>query len=132
MRSCLRTLSVSLLVFTLALTPSAFAQQRHVVDPSVLSGAVTAQVAQQDAARASIHEALARPEVKDVATKTGVDLDRLQASVDTLSGASLDQVAAAADQVNRTFVGGASTVVISTTTIIIALLVVILIVVAAN
>ena len=127
-----RTLLVAMLVFTLALSSAAFAQDRHAVDPSVLSQTVTTQVAQQDADRAAIHEALNRPEVRDVAAKSGIDLDRVNASVDTLSGTALSQVAAAAQQVNHSLVGGASTVVISTTTIIIALLVVILIVVAVD
>jgi hypothetical protein len=127
-----RTLLVALLVFTLSLSSSAFAQDRHAVNPSVLAQTVSQQVAQQDANRAAIHEALGRPEVRDIAAKSGFDLDRMNASVDTLTGSSLAQVATAAQQVNQTLVGGASTVVISTTTIIIALLIVIIIVVAAN
>lgn len=127
-----RTGLVALLMFTLALTPAAFAQERHAVSPSALAQTVTAQVAQQDGDRAAIHEALNRPEVRAVAAKSGLDLDRMNASVDTLGGTALSQVASAATQVNQALVGGASTVVISTTTIIIALLVVILIVVAAN
>ena len=67
-----------------------------------------------------------------MATQSGFDLDRINASVDTLSGASLDQVLAVAQQANQSLVGGASTVVISTTTIIIALLIVILIIVAVD
>ena len=127
-----RTVLVATLMFTLALAPTAFAQERHAVSPSALAQTVTAQVAQQDSDRAAIHEALNRPEVREVAAKSGIDLDRMNASVDTLGGSALSQVASAATQVNQSLVGGASTVVISTTTIIIALLVVILIVVAAN
>jgi hypothetical protein len=127
-----RKLLVAPLVFTLSLSSAAFAQERHAVNPSVLSQTVTQQVAQQDADRAAIHEALNRPEVREVAAKSGIDLDRVNASVDTLGGSSLAQVAAAAQQVNQTLVGGASTVVISTTTIIIALLIVILIVIAVD
>jgi hypothetical protein len=125
-----RTLLVAPLVFMLALSSSAFAQERHAVNPSVLAQTVTAQVAQQDADRAAIHEALTRPEVRDVAATSGIDLDRLTASIDTLSGNALSRAAAAAQQVNQSLVGGDSTIVISTTTIIIALLIVILIVVA--
>ncbi|MBS1817006.1 MAG: PA2779 family protein [Acidobacteria bacterium] len=128
----IRTLLVTTLVSMLAVTPSVFAQERHAVNPSALAQTVTDQVAKQDADRATIHEALSRPEVRELAAKSGVNLDRMQASIDTLSGPQLAQVASAAQQVNQAFVGGASTVVISTTTIIIALLVVILIVVAAN
>jgi len=125
-----RTVLVATLMFTLALTPAAFAQERHAVSPSALAQTVTAQVAQQDSDRAAIHEALNRPDVRAVAAKSGINLDRINASVDTLGGSALSQVASAASQVNQSLVGGASTVVISTTTIIIALLVVILIVVA--
>ncbi len=127
-----RTGLVALLMFTLALTPAAFAQERHAVSPSALAQTLTAQVAQQDSDRAAIHAALNHPEVRAVAAKSGVDLDRMNASVDTLGGAALSQVASAAVQVNQTLVGGASTIVISTTTIIIALLVILLIVVAAD
>ena len=80
-----RTMLVALLMFTLALTPSAFAQERHAVSPSALAGAVAAQVAQQDSQRAAIHEALNRPEVRAVAAKSGLDLDRRTASIDAKS-----------------------------------------------
>jgi hypothetical protein len=127
-----RRVFVGLLMFVLALSTSAFAQERHAVTPADLANVVSQQVDQQDAHRAAIHEALSRPEVREMAAKAGIDLDRFDASVNTLSGDSLDRVASAAQQVNQSLVGGASTVVISTTTIIIALLVVILIIIAVN
>ena len=127
-----RQLLVALLVISLGLSSNAFAQERHAVDPSTLSQAVASHVSSQDASRAAIHDVLNRPEIRSIATESGFDLDRLNASVDTLSGASLDQVAAATGQVQQSLVGGASTVTISTTTIIIALLVLILIIVAVN
>ena len=126
-----RPLLIGPLVFMLALSSSAFAQERHVVAPSVLSQAVSDHASSQDADRAAIHDVLNRPEVREVAGKAGFDIDRLNASVDTLNGSALSQVAASAQQVNQSLVGGASTIVISTTTIIIALLIIILIVVAA-
>ena len=128
----LRTLLIAPLALALTMSSSAYAQERHVVDPSTISQAVASEVARQDAHRASIHEALSRPEVRDLAAKSGINLARVQASVDTLNGSSLAQAAAAAQQVNQTLVGGASTIVISTTTIIIALLVLLLIVVAVD
>jgi hypothetical protein len=125
-----------LLVLPLALlmvvSTSAFAQQQHAVDPAAIAGAVTQHVTAQDADRAAVRDALARPEVRDVASRMGVDLTRINAAVATMHGADLQQAASAAQQVNHALVGGASTVVISTTTIIIALLVVLIIVVAAN
>jgi hypothetical protein len=107
----------------------AFASDQHVVSPQQLAAAVSGVPAQQDSDRAAIHEALARPQVAAVAHKMEIDLDRVSAVADTLSGADLTQAAQAARQVNDQLVGGASTVVISTTTIIIVLLLVILLVV---
>jgi uncharacterized protein YaiL (DUF2058 family) len=110
----------------------AFAGQQHVVAPSQLATTVADQVAKEDANRAAIHEALARPEVQRVASSIGMDLTRAAAAVDTLAAADLERAATAARDVNQQLVGGASTIVISTTTIIIILLVVLLIVVVAD
>lgn len=127
-----RQLMVAPLVLMLALSTSAYAQERHAVEPSVLSQTVAGHVSSQDASRQAIHDVLNQRDVRDVAAQAGFDLARLNASVDTLSGAALDEVASAAQKVNQPFVGGASTITISTTTIIIALLVLILIIVAVN
>ena len=129
MRTLRQTL-VGSFVLVLGLSASAIAQERHAVDPAALANSVTQHVAAQDADRAAIHEALARPEVREMAGRAGIDLDRVDSSVDTLSGDSLDRMASAARDVNQALVGGASTVVISTTTIIIALLVIIIIILA--
>ncbi len=127
-----RFLLAALVCVVVASRPAFAAPQQHVVDRNQLTAAMTAQTASQDADRAAIHDALVRPEVKAVATRLGVDLTRLAAGVDTLSGADLDRAASAARQVTDQLVGGASTVVISTTTIIVILLVVLLIVVIAK
>jgi len=125
-----RQVLVVLLTVCLVVSVPAFAQERHAIDRSVLAAAVDRHVAQQDADRTAIREALARPEVQQVAQQIGIDLSRVNASVATLAGADLERTATAARQVNEALAGGASTVVISTTTIIIALLVVILLIVA--
>ena len=123
-----------LLVFPLAMlmmaSSSALAGQQHVVSPEQLATTVADGAAKQDTNRATVREALGRPEVQAVASKLGLDLSRATAAVDTMSGAELEKAASAARQVNDQLVGGASTVVISTTTIIIVLLLVIILVVA--
>jgi hypothetical protein len=129
MKTLTRFLAVTLVV--LATASSAFAQQ-HVVAPNELAAAVAGHVASQDADRAAVHEALARPEVRDVVSSFGVSLDRVDAAADTLSGAELAQAGSTARQVNQQLVGGASTVVISTTTIIIILLLVIILIIAVR
>jgi hypothetical protein len=121
------------LVWTLVILTAAspaFAADQHVVSPQQLADAIGQQVAQQDADRAAVRDALARPEVRDVAKKMNIDMDRVTTVADTLTGVELAQAAHAARQVNQQLVGGASTVVISTTTIIIILLLIILLVVA--
>jgi uncharacterized protein YpuA (DUF1002 family) len=127
--STARNLLVAPLALVMIASSPAFAGQRHVVDPSQLAAAVDQHVAQQDADRATVHQALARPEVQQLAAKMGVDLTRATAAVDAMSGPDLTRAANTARQINQQFVGGASTVVISTTTIIIVLLLIILLIV---
>ena len=103
---------------------------QHLVSPGQLTATVIDRVASQDASRAAIREALARPEVRDVATSMHLDLARASAAIEIMTGADLEQAASAARSVNQQLVGGASTVVISTTTIIIILLLVILLIIA--
>ncbi len=119
-----------LLLVVLTIPGSAFAGQQHVVDPGQLAAAVAEHSATQDADRAAIRDALTRPEVRDVATKLGVDITHMTASVDTMTGADLQRAAASARHVDQQLVGGASTITLSTTTIIIGLLLLILLIVA--
>ena len=128
LRGCLVVLLVCCLTFSIPIS----AQERHVVDPGMLAQIITEHAAERDADRATVREALSRPEVRRVATLLGVDAERLQASVGRLSGPDLQRASARAREVNQALSGGATTVVISTTTIIIILLVVILIIVAVK
>ena len=101
-----------------------------VAPAAALDALVAAQVRADDANRKIVQDVLGRSEVRDVAAKAGLDLERATQVVSTLSGAELQEVAAQAQRVDNSLAGGASTVVISTTTIIIVLLIVILLVVA--
>jgi hypothetical protein len=118
------------LVFLMAVSSQAFADQQHLVSPAQLATAVADHAARQDADRAVVHEALARPEVQRMAASMGIDLTRASAAVDTVTGVELERAADAARQVNQQLVGGASTLVISTTTLIIILLLVIILIIA--
>jgi hypothetical protein len=128
----LRKLLAGPLMLATALSSAAFAQERHAVDPAAMADAISQHVGKQDADRTSIREALARPEVREVAAKAGIDLGRLTAALNTMSGDNLERAAEAAQQVNDRLVGGQRNVVLSTTTIIIVLLAVILIIVAVD
>jgi hypothetical protein len=123
--------SLAVLLAVLTACGSAFADQQHVVSPHQLTAAMAQKVTDEDAQRAAIHEALARPQVREVAASMGVDLATLSGAVDTMSGADLAQAASTAKQVNDQL-GGVTTVALTATTIIIILLVVIIIVLLAK
>ena len=129
MQMCRRILGAALAVLMCA--PSAWAQQTHVIDKSALAQAVQQRVSQDQADREAIRTFLQNPQVKSVAAKAGLSVERAEAAVSTLQGDQLRQAAGQARAVNQDLAGGA-TVVITTTTIIIILLVVILIILVAN
>ena len=124
-----RSLAVCLAVLFMA--PSASAQN-NVIGKAALDSAVQARVATDQADREAIQALLRRAEVRAVAGKAGLSLDKAAAAVSTLQGNELAQLAEQARQANDQLSGGASTVVISTTTIIIILLLVILLVLALD
>lgn len=124
-----RTLAVCLAVLFMA--PAAGAQS-NVISKSALDKAVQERVTRDQADREAIRSLLQREEVRDVADKAGLSLDKALAAVSTLHGDDLRQLAEQSRQVDNQLAGGASTIVISTTTIIIVLLLVILIVALAD
>jgi hypothetical protein len=124
-----RSLAVCLAVLLVAPVASA---QDHVIGKSALDNAVQERVSRDQADREAILSLLERAEVRDIAEKAGLSLEKAPAAVSALQGDELAQAAAQARQVQNDLAGGASTVVISTTTIIIVLLLVILIVALAD
>jgi hypothetical protein len=125
MRIVRRSLAVVLAVVFMA--PMASAQD-HVITKSALDRAVQDRVSRDQADREAILSLLERAEVRDIAAKAGLSLDKAPAAVSALQGTDLAQAAAQARQVQNDLAGGASTVVISTTTIIIVLLLILLII----
>jgi hypothetical protein len=113
------------------MAPAASAQD-HVIGRAALDKAVQQRVNQDQADREAILSLLQRQDVRDIAAKAGLSVEKAQAGVTMLHGKDLQQAAHQARQVQDNLAGGASTVVISTTTIIIVLLIVILIVLIAD
>src|SRR4030095_476021 len=129
MRMLRRFLAVCLALLIMA--PGVNAQD-HVIGRAALDKAVQQRVSQEQADRDVILSLLQRQEVRDVAAKAGLSIEKAQTAVTMLHGKDLQQAAQQARQAQDTLAGGASTVVISTTTIIIVLLIIILIVVIAD
>ncbi len=111
--------------------PAAWAQQTHVINKSALDQAVRQRVGQDQADRDAIRTFLQNPQVKSVAAKAGLSVEKAEKAVSTLQGDELRQTAGQARAVNQDLAGGA-TVVITTTAIIIILLVVIIIIALAD
>lgn len=124
-----RTLIASCLAILLA-APHVGAQT-HVISKSALEDAVKARVAQDQADRDAIRSLLRRAEVREIAKKAGLSVEKAEAAVSTLEGNDLQQLASQARQAQNDLAGGA-TVVITTTTIIVILLIIILIVLIAD
>jgi hypothetical protein len=106
--------------------------QDLVINKSALDQAVQQRVGQEQADREVIISLLHRADVREIAAKAGLSIDKAEAAASTLHGKDLTAAAAQARQVQDNLAGGASTIVISTTTIIIVLLIIILIVAIAD
>jgi hypothetical protein len=102
--------------------------QTHVIGKAALAKAVADRVSRDRADRDAILSLLQRAEVRTIAAKAGLSVEKAAAAVSTLQGDDLSELASQARQVQNDLAGGASTIVISTTTIIIVLLLIILIV----
>jgi len=122
-----RSIAICLSILVLAPVVSA---QDNVIGKSALDQAVQQRTGQEQADREAIRALLQRAEVREVANKAGLSLEKAQAAVSMLQGQDLNQAASQARQVQDNLAGGASTIVISTTTIIIVLLVLLLVAVA--
>lgn len=129
MRIVRSTLAVCLAVLFVVPTVGA---QDHVISKSALDKAVQQRVTAEQSDRAAILSLLQRRDVRDMAKKAGLTMDKAEVAVAALQGDDLKLAADQARQAQNGLAGGASTIVISTTTIIIALLIVILIIVVAD
>ena len=127
-----RSLAVLLSILFIAPSVHAQNQQNHVIPRATLDRAIQERVNQEKADREAIVSLVRRPEVRQIAARAGLSLEKVEAAVSTLEGDDLQQVASQARQVQDDLSGGASTITISTTTIIIVLLIIILIVVVAD
>ncbi len=126
--------SLAVLLSILFIAPSAGAQDRqgHVIQRAALDRAIQERVIQEKTDRDAIVSLLRRSEVRQLAARAGLSVEKVEAAVSTLQGDDLREIARQARHVQDDLSGGASTITISTTTIIIVLLIIILIVVIAD
>lgn len=101
-------------------------QQSRIAGPDELNAAVVDRADAVEQERARLRALLARPEVRDVARAHGLDLEKAQGAVGTLSTAELQQISPLVQGVTAQ-IGGGGVITITTTTLIIILLLIILI-----
>jgi cell division protein FtsL len=111
--------------------PAASAQQTHVIGKAALEKAVQDRAAQDRDDRAAIRSLLQRADVREIAAKAGLSIEKAERAIAVLDGDDLRQAAAHARQAQDNLAGGA-TVVITTTTILLILLVIIIIILLAD
>lgn len=121
--SCTAIVLVLLLAAPVA---SAAAAESHVVGRAEMQSAIATRTTTLAAQRAEIQTLLGRPEVRRLADRTGLDLERARAGAATLEGEELERLAAQATIANAQLEGG---MYIAITTIIVILLIVIILLV---
>ena len=122
------TVSAVLFLFSVLLSSPAFAQQRHVVTPADMRQAITQQAQAQQQTRDALRAALGNSQVREAASRLGLNVAKAEGAIATLSAQELEQLAGPVRDLNANLAGGASTIVISTTTLLLVIIIIILLV----
>jgi len=121
----LRLWILGILFLPLFLAAPAVAQD-HIADSAALHRALADAQATDHDNRIVVLKVLEREDVREMATRFGVDVQTAASAVRGMSGAELAELAAPAHAIAAEQTGGATTVVISVTTLLLILIIVIL------
>ena len=120
------TVSAFIFLTSVLLSSPAIAQQRHVVSPADMRQAIAQQAQAQQQTRDSLRAVLKNAQVREVASRLGLDVARAEGAVATLTAAELEQLAGPVRDVQANLAGGATTIVLSTTAILLIIIIIIL------
>lgn len=120
-------LAAALLLVSLAPGLGLAAEPEHIVSGPEIQSQLDQKVHSEAADRQAIRDLLARPEVQRVAGTAGLDLQKADAAVGTLSGPELSRLASQARQANSDIIGGKTVTMTWTMVIIIVVALVVLI-----
>ncbi len=123
----MRLSATGLVLAALLWSNAALAQQKHVADVSDVRQAIAKQVQNDSSNRAVLTRVLKQREVRDAAAMMGVDLERAERAIPTLSSEELSTLAASARNIERDLAGG-DVVVIGVTTLLLILILFVLLV----
>jgi len=127
MRSLRKLTALASIGMLLAASAPAAAATDHVVSAADIQRALGQQT-RADAQRATVLGLLQRPELKDLAARSGLDLRSAESAVRTLEGDELASLAQQAQAVERELAGGSQTITISVVTLLLVIIIIILLV----
>jgi hypothetical protein len=127
MRAVNKALALVLITFFSVSSP-VLAQQAHIVDRAAMEQAIAEKANRAAADRELVLRVLDRSEVRELASRMGVSIERAEAAIATLDGTELRELAAQADEVETALAGGQSVIVISVTTLLLLLILIVLLV----
>ncbi len=122
----IRTTVAACVVFSCLWVTAATAQQRHVVDASLMRQAVADQAVVDQQNRDAVLGVLQHADVRDLAGRLGLNVADAESAVATLSGAELASLAGTARMADAQIAGGSQTIVISLTSVLLIVIIIIL------
>jgi hypothetical protein len=122
-----RSLVIAALIAVFVSSPIARAQQKHVATPETLKTAIAAKLTADDENRQAVRKLLAQPQVREVADRFGLSIQRAETALASLSSAELAELAKSARTVETELAGGDQVIVISITTLLLIIIIVLLV-----
>jgi len=106
----------------------AIAQERHITDAAAMQKAIAQRKAADDNNREAVMTVLRRPDVKQLAERMGLSLERAETALASLPGDKLAELADPARAVSADLAGGDTKIVISLTVLLLLLILIVLLV----
>ena len=114
---------------TLCASPAlAQTQERHITDAAAMQKAIAQRKAVDASNREAVMTVLRRPDVKQLAERMGLTIERAETALASLPSDKLAELAEPARAVPTDLAGGDATIVISVTTLLLLLILVVLLV----
>ena len=123
----IRTTIVAFFVSSLLMSATAFAQQRHVADPAQMRQAIADQALTDQQNRDAVLSVLRQSQVREIATRLGLNVTRAEGAIATLNSTELARLAGPARAAAADLAGGADKIVLSVTTLLLIIIIVILV-----
>lgn len=125
MRIC--SVVASAVIVSLVWSSTAMAAPQHAVSPAAVRQAVVDQVSVDQTNRDAVVGLLHNAQVREVASRLGLDVTRAEGAVASLDSVELAALSDQARLADTQLAGGTNTLIISTTTLLLLIIIVILV-----